>query len=65
MLRVSSCTGEYDYITLEDVYLYADSRPGSKVATVPKAHLAFVDNPMGTNESVYIDLWDDLPGMSC
>ena len=45
--------GEYDYITPEDVSFYAASRPGSEVATVPRAaHLAFVDNPLGTNEVV-------------
>ena len=43
--------GEDDYITAEDVAAYAAARPGSEVATIPDAaHLAFVDNPEGTNQ---------------
>ena len=45
--------GEYHDITAEDVAAYAAARPGSEVATIPDAaHLAFVDNPEGTNQVV-------------
>jgi L-proline amide hydrolase len=43
--------GEYDYITAEDVAVYAAAAPHSQVATIPDAaHLAFVDNPKGTTD---------------
>ena len=43
--------GEYNYITPEDVAVYAAARPHSEVATIPDAaHLAFVENPEGTNQ---------------
>jgi proline iminopeptidase len=45
--------GEYDYVTPEDVAVYAAARPGSEVATIANAaHLAFIDNPGNTNEVV-------------
>jgi pimeloyl-ACP methyl ester carboxylesterase len=43
--------GEYDYVTAEDVAVYAAAVPDSQVATIPDAaHLVFVDNPQRTTD---------------
>jgi L-proline amide hydrolase len=45
--------GEHDYVTAEDVAVYAAARPGAQVETIPDAaHLAFVDNPDRTVSAI-------------
>jgi pimeloyl-ACP methyl ester carboxylesterase len=45
--------GEHDYVTSEDVDVYAKASARSETATIADAaHLAFVDNPDATNEVV-------------
>src|SRR5262245_3367330 len=45
--------GEHDYVTAEDVDVYAKASPRSQTATIPDAaHIAFVDNPDATIHAV-------------
>jgi proline-specific peptidase len=53
--------GEHDYITDDDVALYAAAHPGTETALIANAaHLAFLDNPEATNTVVrkFLRKWD-------
>jgi len=45
--------GEHDFVTEDDVNVFAAARPGSELVTIPDAgHLAFLDNPDATHDAV-------------